>query len=289
MQKRNIVWLASYPKSGNTWFRFFLSALLSEADEVDVNGLKTDGIFGSREIFNAFTDLDSRYLYDEEVKQMLPHVYQQLSNEVYKPQYIKVHDACTLNKVKQPIIPVEATKAAVYIIRNPLDIVASFAHHMGTTIDEAVKQMNSSNASLATQRNNLNTTTQLKQTILSWSEHVESWTTHPSFPVLVIRYEDMLSSPLETFTKAVAFMGINTDPQRINVSIIASDFNKLRQKEDENGFKEKTPQAKRFFRSGSAGNWINELTKEQAVSIIHHHGHIMKKYGYDTSIEESFS
>jgi hypothetical protein len=280
MQKRNIVWLASYPKSGNTWFRIFLSALLNDTGEIDINGIQTDTIFGSREIFNAFTDIDSRYLYDDEIKQLLPAVYQELSNGLSKPQYIKVHDAYTFNNVDQPIICCQATKAAIYIIRNPLDIAASFANHLGSTIDQAIRRMNDPNASLAIQKNNLNINAQLKQTILSWSEHVLSWTGQTSFPVLVIRYEDMLNSPIETFSKAVRFMGINADPDRINNAIKASNFNILRQKEEQKGFIEKSSKATRFFRSGIAGNWLNELTKEQVLSVTKHHGHVMSRFGY---------
>lgn len=289
MQKRNIIWLASYPKSGNTWFRFFLSALLNDTDEIDLNGLKTNGIFSSREIFDACTDLDSRYLYDDEVKQLLPGVYKQLSNEVSKTQYIKVHDANTLNNSDQPIIPAEATRAAIYIIRNPLDVVASFANHMGSTIDHALKKMNDPNGSLATQRNNLNIHAQLRQVMLSWSGHVESWTYQPVFPVLVIRYEDMLTDSLSTFTKAVDFIGIESTPAKIKTAIEAADFSKLRQKEDQTGFKERTPNAKRFFRSGSSGNWINELTREQAQSVLDHHSEVMKMYGYYIDLGDYFS
>ena len=71
---KKIVWLASYPKSGNTWFRAFLTALLNDGD-LDINQMKTDGIFSSRFIFDNSTDLDSTYLYDEEVKNMLPEVF----------------------------------------------------------------------------------------------------------------------------------------------------------------------------------------------------------------------
>jgi hypothetical protein len=282
MQKRNIVWLASYPKSGNTWFRIFLSTLLNDADEIDLNGLKTNGIFSSREIFNAFTDVDSRYLYHDEIKNLLPHVYQKLSNEAAKVQYIKVHDAFTLNNQGQPTIPVEATKCALYIIRNPLDVVASFANHMDSTIDEAVTKMNDPNGSLATQKNNLNTGSQLKQVMLSWSGHVDSWTTQSYCPVLVIRFEEMLGDPMATFSKAVDFIGIRATPEKIRSAIELCSFNKLQQKENQAGFRERAPNAKRFFRSGSSGNWINELTNEQALSIIQHHGETMAKYGYDT-------
>ncbi len=285
MQKRNLVWLASYPKSGNTWFRAFLSALLHETGEVDLNGLKANGIFSSREIFEAYTDLDSRYLYDYEVKELLPHVYSKLSNDAAENLYIKVHDAFTLNDLQQPIIPVAATKVAIYIIRNPLDVAASFANHMGKTINHSIKAMNSYKWSLSPQPNNLNVNPQLRQLILSWSGHVESWTSNLPFPVLVLRYEDMLANPFLFFSKAVSFLELDVTPEKIKIAIEATHFNKLQQKESESGFKEKQPKTKMFFRSGTAGNWKKELTKTQAESLVEHHQNVMQRYGYSVSLD----
>ena len=76
---QKIVWLASYPKSGNTWFRAFLTTLLNEG-ELDINEMKTDGIFSSRQILEAFTDLDSTYLYADEVKTLIPEVFVDLES-----------------------------------------------------------------------------------------------------------------------------------------------------------------------------------------------------------------
>jgi hypothetical protein len=287
MPQPNLVWLASYPKSGNTWFRAFLSALLHGSGNIDLNGLKTDGIFSSREIFDTVTDLDSRDLSDEEVKELLPDVYRSLSDELDNIAYLKVHDAYTFNRKGLPIVPPEATRCAIYIIRNPLDIVASFANHMGSTLDKAIALMNNDQGMLARQKNNLNTNSQLSQLVLSWSGHVQSWTGNLPFPVMVIRYEDMLAEPLKTFQAAVEFIGIKTTTAEINEAIKATSFTTLQQQEQEKGFKEKTAKAKQFFRSGSAGNWKHELTSQQAASVIEHHTAMMQRYNYDTEITTS--
>lgn len=104
-----IVWLASYPKSGNTWFRAFLTALLGDGD-LNINQMRTDGIFSSRHIFDDATDMDSTYLYDSEVKQMLPDVFTHVVSQYAKPKlFVKVHDAYSINDAGIPIIPAEPT------------------------------------------------------------------------------------------------------------------------------------------------------------------------------------
>src|ERR1700744_765885 len=127
--EKKIIWLASYPKSGNTWFRAFLTALLGDGD-LNINMMKTDGIFSSRGIFDDATDMDSTYLYDDEVKQALPEVFTHVVSQYAKPRlFVKIHDAYTMSVDGTPIIPAEPTLCALYFIRNPLDVAGSFANH----------------------------------------------------------------------------------------------------------------------------------------------------------------
>ena len=282
---KKIIWLASYPKSGNTWFRAFLTALLNDG-ELDINEMKTDGIFSSRLIFENLTDIDSTELYDDEVKNMLPYVFHDLSSGYLREQlFIKIHDAYTLNTNKLPIVPTEPTLCAVYFIRNPLDIAASLANHNGSTIDEAITLMNNPKGDLASQKGNFNVNSQFRQLMLSWSGHVESWTNSLPFPVLVLRYEDMKAETLSTFTKAVEFIGITAHREQIEYAIKASQFEQLQQKEQEKGFAEKSIRSKYFFRKGQTGGWKNELTEEQALLILANHKNTMEYYGYQTTIE----
>src|ERR1700742_3075872 len=91
--QKKIVWLASYPKSGNTWFRTFLTALLNDGD-LDINHIKTDGIFSSKETFENATDLDPAYLYDSEAKDLQTEVYRYLEQFSQKENmFVKIHDA----------------------------------------------------------------------------------------------------------------------------------------------------------------------------------------------------
>ncbi len=281
---KKIVWLASYPKSGNTWFRAFLTALLGDGD-LNINEMKTDGIFSSRAIFDNCTDMDSTELYDKEVKNLLPEVFRHQA-ELYKKDklFVKIHDAYTLNSNGVPIVPEEPTFCALYFIRNPLDVVGSFANHNGSTLDEAITLMNNPRGTLAKQPKNRNVNNQFAQLMLSWSGHASSWIAALPFPVLVIRYEDMLADTFNTFSRAVEFMKIDVPASQIERAIEETKFEKLQKLENETGFQEKNRRSEKFFRKGVAGNWIDELSPEQIKLIIDNHADIMKQYNYPVDV-----
>jgi hypothetical protein len=276
---KKIVWLASYPKSGNTWLRAFITALLNDGD-VDLNNMVSDQIFSSRTVLTESTDLDSTYLSNEEAKILQPQVFDHIANITEKERlFIKVHDAYTFNLNNLPLIPAGGTQCAIYIVRNPLDIAASLANHKDVNIDEAIGMLNDDNAKFSEQDNNLNIKVQFEQLLLTWSGHVESWTSGLPFPVLVMRYEDMLADTFNTFAAAVNFLGITVSNAQLEKAIAASDFKQLQQKEQENGFVERT-HAESFFRKGKAGSWRDELTENQIGTILSHHRAVMDTYGY---------
>jgi len=115
--------------------------------------------------------------------------------------------------------------------------------------------------------------------LLDWSGHVSSWTAPLPFPVLVIRYEDMLADTFDTFKAAVSFLGLTASSQQLEKAIAASSFKQLKQKEQESGFAERTD-AERFFRKGMAGSWRSELTGRQIEIILSRHKAMMDTYGY---------
>ena len=274
-----ILWLASYPKSGNTWFRAFLSALLDEG-EVDINRMNSDGIFSSREIIDACADISSRDLYDDEVKLILPDVYRYYAAEKKTLSIIKVHDNFGYNKSGTKLIPEDVTHCAIYLIRNPLDVAGSLANHMNSSIQEAVDMLNNKKAYMARQRKNLNTNIQTRQFLSDWSSHVHSWVTLPNFPVYVVRYEDMLANTFDTFKKVLDVINLPYSDEKIRKAIQASSFDILSKQESEKGFREKAPRSARFFRAGKAGNWEKELNEQQINQLMSMHNNTMKKYGY---------
>jgi len=274
-----ILWLASYPKSGNTWFRAFLTALMNDG-VIDINRMNSDGIFSSRDTFDLVTDISSRDLYDEEVKLMIADVYRYIAAEEDLLNIIKVHDYFGDDPEGNILIPEDITHCAVYIIRNPLDIAGSLANHMNYSIQEAVDMLNNRNQFMASQQNNLNKYAQTRQYLSDWSSHVNSWTIKPSFPVIVIRYEDMLTNTFETFKKAIGFIGWQFTDEQILMAISATSFDILSQQEIEKGFKEKSAKSSKFFRTGVTGNWEKELNNIQADQIVSTHNNVMSKYHY---------
>jgi len=273
------MWLASYPKSGNTWFRAFLTALMNDG-VVDINKLNSDGIFSSRILFDMVTDINSRDLYDDEAKTMMADVFRYIATKEDLLSIIKIHDHFGKDKTGSTIIPEEVTHCAIYFIRNPLDIAGSLAHHMGQSIQEAVDMLNDPEACLVPQKNNLNKNPQIRQYLADWSSHVNSWIEYPSFPVYAMRYEDMLTNTFETFKKALEFTGWQFNDDQISKAISAVSFEKLSMQEAEHGFKERSEKNTRFFRSGITGNWEKELTAAQANQIISKHKDTMVKYHY---------
>jgi hypothetical protein len=277
--KKNIIWFASYPKSGNTWFRAFLTNLLSgSAEPADINNLMPSTIASSRELFDETCGIPSSDLLSGEIELSRPSVYEQAAAESKDQMYFKIHDAYIFLHDGRPLIPSSVTKAVLYIIRNPMDVAISFAYHMSSSIDRAISIMNDPEYSFCSFNNRLND--QLKQVILSWSRHVTSWVDDSGLPLLVIRYEDMLGNTLETFTKAVNFIGLNESEERIQTAIKNSSFDILKKQENQKGFREKNSKTKSFFRKGKVDEWQNILTKDQTERIIKAHGTVMKRFGY---------
>ena len=275
----NIIWIASYPKSGNTWLRIFFSCLQEEGAAIpDINGIETDGIASSRMAFEQCTGLDSTSLSNQEITSLRPGVYDMLSRMAQKKMVIKVHDAFQLLANSTHLFPITATQAACYLIRNPLDVAVSYANHNGQSIDETIKKMNDHESELSKQV--LNAPPQLPQYLGSWSRHIKSWTETSPYPVCIIRYEDMLQKPVETFSKAANAVGIHKTSAEIASAIDASAFDKLKNQELEFGFRERPHTSSQFFRSGKAGSWRDSLTERQAGLIIEENAEIMQRYGY---------
>lgn len=271
--KKQIVWLASYPKSGNTWFRSFLTALLKEK-EVDLNQMVSDGIFSGKNYMENILDLNSDYLSRQQIESYQRITFSHLSATSKKRLFIKVHDAFTYSQVDGlPLIPEKPTQMAVYLLRNPLDVVLSLANHIGKSTEKAMgKYIINPFGSLANE--------QFYQPLGTWSMHVESWLEKPAFPVHFMRYEDMKAKPFETFKAAVEAIGMEVTDEQIQGAIEATEFEKLQKKEQEKGFKEKAIPTSNFFFKGQVGRWKEELTPAQIERIRTVNEPMMRYFGY---------
>ncbi|TWH45936.1 sulfotransferase domain-containing protein [Sporomusa sp. KB1] len=273
-----IIWLASYPKSGNTWLRIFLSNLLAAGNSpVHINSLYTNLTSYNRYFFDDITGLDSSDLTVAEVDCLRPAVYRFLAANSPEPVFIKCHDAYTYLPGGQPLFPPEVSKA-IYIIRNPLDVAVSFSFHLMKSIDKIVRIMGRTDSFLSISA--ASGATVLHQRLLDWSTNVASWVDAPEMAVHVVRYEDMKAKPLETFTELARFAGLPWDAESIDQAVKFSDFKLLQRQEQQGGFVEVQSSHSAFFREGRSGGWRDSLTPGQIEQVIRDHHRVMRRFGY---------
>ncbi|MEB0140918.1 MULTISPECIES: sulfotransferase domain-containing protein [unclassified Undibacterium] len=275
-----IYWLASYPKSGNTWMRAFIANLQRGQDgEVDINALETGGIASSRSWLDELLGFDSADLSPSEIEALRPAVYRwTVEKENTALAYHKIHDAYLRLANGEPLVNREATRGALYILRNPLDVAISASHHWGCSIDGAIERMGKTDFALSKNQHGLQS--QVTQRLLSWSQHVRSWVDAENLACCVLRYEDMLADGLASFTRASQFLELPAEPARIQQAMAHSSFEKLATQEQEKGFRERSAKAERFFRSGTAGGWRDVLSTAQIDRVLRDHGAVMLRFAY---------
>ena len=275
-----IYWLASYPKSGNTWLRTFIRNLTVDGDEpVDINEIQTGNIASARGWIDEVLGFDTAELTHDEAERLRPYVYRwSLKEKEDDIGYHKIHDAYIYTSDGEPLVSREATLGALCIIRNPLDVAPSAANHWSCDLDRAIKNLGNPKMGFAKTHKAL--PDQLRQKMMSWSEHVLSWVDAKDLNVKVIRYEDMLSDPIETFTGAAKFLELPDDPERIAKAVKFSDFRELKKQEKEKGFRERPSKAKSFFRKGKSGSWKEELSEKQVERVTKDHREVMSRFDY---------
>lgn len=276
---KGIIWLASYPKSGNTWTRSFLHNLLGllsgESEKThDINAMN---VLSTWEVAGEpYERLLGKTLGEctrEEIASVRHKVQQGIADSVNGLAFVKTHHALVMDR-KQPTLNFDVTSGAIYIVRNPLDVAISFAHHMSSSIDEAIRQM--AKIGLETPIGERS----VYEVYGSWSQHVESWTRKAHRTIHVMRYEDMLADPHATFGGLARHLLLNPPDELLDRAIDLSSFARLKAQEDEHGFREKPKDAERFFRSGTAGQWRSELSADQINRIVSDHGPQMRRFGY---------
>lgn len=273
-----IWWLASYPKSGNTWLRAFIAALVS-GEPVDINKMAFLGrIASDRPAFDEALGIAAADLTLAQQTNLRPRAYEICAAEAERQLYCKAHDSYHLTPAGEPLFPAGATRGAVYIVRDPRAVAVSLAHHTGRAIDAEIARMADANASFSGSDDCLEQ--QLRQHLQTWSDHVQSWRDAP-FPVHVVRYEDMHADPAVAFGAVARFLDLPHDPQRIASAVAATTFSRLQQQERACGFIERLRHTTTFFREGRVDGWRNALTPAQAARIVAAQGAVMRQYGYD--------
>jgi len=270
-----IVWLASYPKSGNTWVRMLLNSYFFGAENrQDLNSLDLSTFGGSsKSSYRAVTDADIDACTDAQIMALTPGAHAYIASRQPGFAFVKTHNLLS-DYQDIPLITAGVTRAAIYILRNPLDMVISVADHFGLTLDRAIDFINDTNGSTAP------TDQMVRQIFCSWSYNVASWTTSTPFPVWIVRYEDLHKTPEKCLQDILLFLDSPVDAKRISAAVKRSSFKSLKAMERRDGFSEKSQHSKSFFRSGKTGQWRHKLTADQVRRIVVPNYELMKRFGY---------
>lgn len=271
----NIVWLASYPKSGNTWLRAFLANLIANRPApVPLAELPNYGrLEADSELYSRIAGRPSIELEFAELCALRPQVHAAIAAAAPKTVFVKTHSmAGVMDGV--PLLTPSVSAGAIYVVRNPLDVAISMSHHFGIDQDAAIDYLNNENS--ATENSELF----VSEFLGSWSQHAKSWADMESDRILILRYEDLLEKPTKWFGRVARLIGADGDRMRVERAIRHSDFRALAEMEKRDGFVEVPIKSKRFFRAGRSNQWREKLSREQVARIVEAHRTQMQRFGY---------
>ena len=254
-----IIWLASYPKSGNTWMRMFLKSYFMESNEK----LNLEGSILDNFKPQGFPDqllLDrlkvDYFKFEEIVKNW--ETMQDYINLNNITNFVKTHNAmCTIGQYQ--FTTNRNTKGAIYIVRDPRDVLISLSHHMGLNYEKTYENLSSSFYF----EYPLSGDKRYRKTLIgTWSDHYKSWKNYKSCKTLIVKYEDMLLDKFNTFEKIINYLkevdGTKLNEEKLRKAIKQTQFEELQKIEKAEGFSEKG-KGELFFRSGKNGEWKKEL------------------------------
>ena len=280
-----IFWIASYPKSGNTWLRSLLASYYFSDDGIfDFDLLKKIDAYPSVAYFKKYKDnfsnpvSTSRYWISE----------QENINKDNKLRFFKTHNAMV--KINGNSFTNENnTLAAIHIVRDPRNVITSIANHFLISQEEAYDFLITENKGIIQKINNRYLGF---NALCSWKFHEKSWSECNKFPVLTIKYEDLQKEVLKTFEKVINFiLNITKSKNSFNLdkakkSIESCDFEKLSKLESEKGFDEAVINQEnnkkiKFFNLGIKNNFQNLLKKELIDKANISFRDQLKKYQYE--------
>ncbi len=272
----NICWIASYPKSGNTWVRAFIANYLDGGTTpVDINTLHERSVAEARaERYRPYVaGGDTTRAGIADLCAIRSMVHADIARQAPGTVFVKTHNFMGAYQ-DFPLHNMAVTSGAVYVVRNPMDVAVSLANYFAFTIDQAIDFMAEEMTGTRSEAENV------PQVINSWSVHVASWTGQDNPAVLVLRYEDLLDKPLKFFRKLVAFLGQPRDDARLRRAVACSSFGSLQSQERAGGFVERHEDARRFFRAGRKNQWRDALDAGQVRRIVADHGQQMARFRY---------
>jgi len=280
-----IIWLTSYPKSGNTWVRFFiLSLLLGNKREINLDHLKNIEQFPSKSQFVGL-ELDLKNL-REVAKNWI--TVQKKINSNKKVRFYKTHNTlCQIDK--NSFTDHKNTLGAIYIVRDPRNVITSVKNHFNHNSYEEAKNFifDEKRVVLLSKPTNRKDYS-LPQIIGSWQTHYKTWKImNKNF--LLIKYENLINTPNSEFKKIANYLErlfkTKFTNEQIRRAINLSSFDRLQKMEEKNGFIEsvenkQTGEKNKFFFLGPKNDWKKILDKEIADEISSRFEPEMKELRY---------
>ena len=275
-----IIWLASYPKSGNTWVRLFLNSLVFTSDtSVNINDIKL-GQFPARKYFNEITNNV------DDVKEFIQNCNyaQSKLNLDNKIRFFKTHNG--LWKLGQHrFTDNENTLGIIHIVRDPRNVVTSIKNHYNyQTYEEALDFIKDENKILG--KIGSKKEEDLPTIVSSWKLHYKSWKNLGGLKskYVLIKYEDLIKDPVREFTKITSFIEkiseFKFNEKNILKAIENTRFDNLKKQEELNGFKESPKNSIKFFYLGAKNDWQNILDKKTKDDIEISFKNEMQDLGY---------
>ncbi len=281
-----IIWLASYPKSGNTYVRAFLSAYyFSDNGQFDFSQISNIDQFPHEKFFNKKINN-----FDEASKLWVP--IQKKINQDKKIRFFKTHSFLGNYKGNEFTSP-ETTLGAIYIIRDPRNVFTSIKNHYSLDNEKALKMITDKTRSLMSNNGSHASLTYIS----SWAENYLSWFRNNKFRRLFVKYEDLIENRYETFRDLIVFIntlmnnveGVNK--LKLQKAIETTNFNVLKKKEMRETFDGSDSSFKNwrkfhsenknlFFNLGPENDWKKILEKEFAEKIKNNFEKEMKELKY---------
>tara|TARA_B100000242_G_C42990096_1_gene459613 strand:+ start:52 stop:891 length:840 start_codon:yes stop_codon:yes gene_type:complete len=277
-----IIWLASYPKSGNTWVRAFIVSYY----------FTSDGVFRFEDL-SRIPDYPHKNFLDKTVDVKLlkeGDIYKHWDKsqkrilENKKAKFLKTHNSLKpVNEV--PFTNKDYTLGVIHIIRDPRNVITSIKNHFSfRDYKDALKYMQTDGAFMKGDDN-------ARYAIIdSWKTHFTSWMTNQSLKRITVRYEDLEKQPEKEFAKIVNFIntilrikeGIKTD--KLMNALNSTKFETLKKGEEEGKFNEnviKDNKKIKFFYKGPQNNWKKMLPKDIQTEMNIFYREDLKNLGYD--------
>ena len=276
-----IIWLASYPKSGNTWMRSLLAHyFMPKGQAPDINNLRQFTTGDGRADFYAMANGGT---YDgqgiEDWLRVRPKALRLIAGSKPTHHFVKTH-CQAITYMGQDLIPSEVTAAAVYLLRNPFDVSLSYARHMNADVDTAIDLM-------SRRENIMGSPEHIYDVLGRWDDHIDTWANAQGLAVHVLRYEDMLTKPGPTLRRLLQeFLRVKIDSPKLAYAIKATTFDALKKQEEKLGFVERPASSQSFFTKGTAGAWREDLTPAQVGRIGEEFGDVIAKW-YPEMVDET--